>query len=99
VLAWSTCPLAPQFQSTVFSCAEGVAKPDPEIYLRAVRQLSARPATTLFIGDGGDDELTGAERAGLRACRAAWFVKTSAARATRPELTRCADVLSLISAE
>lgn len=97
VLAWSTCPLAHRFQSTVFSCAEGVAKPDPEIYLRAVRRLNAHPATTLFIGDGGDDELVGAERVGLRACRAAWFAKTLPAMVSRPELTGPADALKLIA--
>jgi putative hydrolase of the HAD superfamily len=97
VLAWPTCQLAHRFQSTAFSCAEGIAKPDPEIYLRVVRRLNARPATTLFIGDGGDDELAGAERAGLRAFRAAWFVKRSLAKVTQPELTRCTDALTLIA--
>jgi putative hydrolase of the HAD superfamily len=74
VLAWSTWPLADAFQCTVFSFAEGVAKPDPEIYLRAVHRLGVRPATAMFIGDGGDNELAGAEEAGLRALRATWFL-------------------------
>lgn len=74
VVAWSTWPLAHAFQCTAFSFAEGVAKPDPEIYLRAVDRLGVQPATALFIGDGGDHELEGAEAAGLRAFRAAWFL-------------------------
>jgi putative hydrolase of the HAD superfamily len=37
VLPWSDCSLAPAFQCTAFSCEEGIAKPDPEIYLRAMR--------------------------------------------------------------
>jgi putative hydrolase of the HAD superfamily len=73
VQAWSTCPLAREFQCTGFSFAEGVAKPAPEIYLRAVSQLGAEPETALFIGDGADNEVVGAERAGLRAFRALWF--------------------------
>jgi len=73
VLEWSTCPLARGFQCTLFSFAEGVAKPDPEIYLRATRRLGVEPATAVFIGDGADNELVGAERAGLRAFRALWF--------------------------
>ena len=76
VLAWSDCTLARGFQCTLFSFAEGVAKPDREIYLRATRRLGVEPSTTLFIGDGGDDELVGAEGAGLRACRALWFTST-----------------------
>jgi len=59
----------------MFSCAEHVAKPDPEIYLRALGRLGAKPAEAVYIGDGADDELVGAERAGLRPGRAAWYVR------------------------
>jgi putative hydrolase of the HAD superfamily len=71
VVGWSQCSLAPSFQCTMFSCAEHVAKPDPEIYERALSRLGAEPSTAVYIGDGGDDELAGAERAGLRPARAA----------------------------
>jgi putative hydrolase of the HAD superfamily len=95
VLGWSNCSLANEFSCTVFSCVERVAKPDPEIYQRAIRRLGADPATTVYVGDGGDDELAGAERAGLRAYRAAWFVRNSPQKARWPELTRPTDVLKL----
>jgi putative hydrolase of the HAD superfamily len=98
VLGWPDCSLAPLIQCTVFSCEEGVAKPDPEIYLRAVRRLGARPENTVYIGDGGDHELAGAEEAGLRACRAAWFVPASPDPRPWPELARCVDVLNLVAA-
>ncbi len=88
VLPWSDCSLAPAFQCTAFSCEEGVAKPNPEIYLRAMRRLGSQPQTTLYIGDDGDDELSGAERSGLRAFRAAWFVRHSAQSLPWPELAR-----------
>jgi putative hydrolase of the HAD superfamily len=58
----------------VFSFAVGVVKPDPRIYLNAIEQLGVKPEDALYIGDGGDDELAGAQRAGLRAARADWFV-------------------------
>ena len=74
VLAWPTWPLAHAFQCRVFSFAERVAKPDPEIYLRAVHRLGVQPETAVYIGDGGDNELKGAEEAGLRACQATWFL-------------------------
>lgn len=98
VLPWSDCSLAPAFQCTVFSCEEGVAKPDPEIYLRAVRRLGVQPETTVYIGDGADNELTGAKQAGLRACRAAWFVRNLSQKVAWPELVSCEDVLKLVAA-
>jgi HAD superfamily hydrolase (TIGR01509 family) len=73
VRGWPAWPLAREFQQTVFSCVAGVAKPDPAIYLKAIRGLGIEPDTAVFIGDGGDDELAGAESAGLRAFRADWF--------------------------
>lgn len=98
VLGWPGCSLAPAFQCTAFSCEEGVAKPAPEIYLRAVRRLGARAETTVYIGDGGDNELAGAEEAGLRAYRAAWFAARSPIPLPWPELARCDDVLKLVAA-
>jgi putative hydrolase of the HAD superfamily len=73
VRSWSTWPLACEFQCSVFSCEAGMAKPDPEIYLKATRGLGVEPDDAVFIGDGGDGELVGAGRAGLRAFRADWF--------------------------
>ena len=98
VLGWWHCSLAHEFSCAVFSCAERIAKPDPEIYLRAVSRLAVDPATAVYIGDGGDDELVGAERAGLRAYRAAWFVRNSPQKAGWPELTDHNDVLKLVAA-
>jgi FMN phosphatase YigB (HAD superfamily) len=86
------------FQSVAFSCEEGVAKPDAEIYLRALHRLKVEPGHALYIGDGGDNELAGAEQAGLRAFRAAWFAPSGAGPAAWPEATRCADVLPLVAA-
>ena len=60
----------------MFSCEAGLAKPDPEIYRKAMRELGVEAETTVYVGDGGDDELAGAQRAGLRAFRAEWFVKS-----------------------
>ena len=93
VLPWSGSPFASAFQCTAFSCEEGVAKPTPEIYLRAMHRLGAQPDTTVYIGDGADDELAGAEQAGLRAYRASWFVPTAPQPSAWPELAGPKDVL------
>jgi FMN phosphatase YigB (HAD superfamily) len=57
----------------VFSYAVGFVKPEPGIYLEAAQRLGVDPVNAVFIGDGGDDELAGAERAGLQAAQATWF--------------------------
>lgn len=75
VAAWPRCALSSYFDCTVFSFEAGLAKPDPEIYVEATRRLQVDVSEAWYIGDGADDELSGAERAGLRAFRALWFLK------------------------
>jgi len=65
VEAWPDSPLAPCFDTVLFSCREGVMKPDTEIYLRAARNLSVEPDLCLFVGDGGSYEHDGAREAGM----------------------------------
>jgi putative hydrolase of the HAD superfamily len=73
VEAWPRCPAADCFDTSVFSFEVGAAKPDPHIYLEAMQRLGVDRSNAVFVGDGGDDELLGAERVGLRAAQAAWF--------------------------
>jgi len=63
-----------------------------------MRRLRVQPETIVYIGDGGDNDLTGAEQAGLRAFRATWFVRRSSQDPAWPELTTCGDVLTLVAA-
>ena len=69
VLLWPETPLPPYFDSTVFSCAVGMRKPDPRIYALACDQLGLAPERCLYVGDGDSDELAGAERVGMTALR------------------------------
>lgn len=57
------------FDEIVFSCDEGIAKPDPAIYGRALSRLGLSSDECLFIGDGACQELDGARRAGIRTVR------------------------------
>jgi putative hydrolase of the HAD superfamily len=66
-LLWAETDFAGLFDSTVFSATCGLRKPDPEIYLLACRELEVEPHEALFVGDGANDELAGAERVGMRA--------------------------------
>jgi putative hydrolase of the HAD superfamily len=73
VAGWTGSPLRALFDVTLFSCASGLVKPDPKIYLAACRALGVTPQRALFVGDGADEELEGARAAGLSAFRALWF--------------------------
>jgi putative hydrolase of the HAD superfamily len=64
---WEETPFAGLFDSTVFSCSVGLRKPDPAIYRLALGELGVEPGEALFVGDGANDELAGAERVGMRA--------------------------------
>lgn len=66
VSAWHESPLAPLFHTALFSCHEGVMKPDAEIYLRAARRLGVVPEACVYVGDGGSREHEGARAVGMR---------------------------------
>ncbi|HXF98303.1 MAG TPA: HAD family hydrolase [Gaiellaceae bacterium] len=65
-LVWPETELAPRFHAAVFSARAGVLKPDPRIYRLVCAELGVEPGACLFVGDGANDELAGAERAGMR---------------------------------
>ncbi|MBM0276480.1 HAD family hydrolase [Micromonospora tarensis] len=63
--------VAPLLDVRVFSVQVGRCKPDPTLYLTACQRLGLAPVDCLYVGDGGSQELTGAERAGMTAVRLA----------------------------
>ena len=63
---WDESPLAEFFDAVIFSCNVGIMKPNTEIYKIAMDMLGICPNESIFIGDGGSDELYGAKRAGMR---------------------------------
>lgn len=66
VQAWPASPLAPLFDTTIFSCHCGSMKPDAGIYQEALRELALEPASCLFVGDGGSNEHQGAHALGMK---------------------------------
>lgn len=101
VLAWQDSPLAPCFDSVVFSCRVGYVKPEPEIYLACLNHLGVVPRNALFIGDGGSDELSGARRVGMETVLVThvierlWPERIEKARASAVHVVRdIGDILS-----
>jgi putative hydrolase of the HAD superfamily len=62
---WAETELAGLFDVETFSSDCGLMKPDSEIYLLTAEALGVEPADCLFVGDGANDELRGAEGVGM----------------------------------
>jgi putative hydrolase of the HAD superfamily len=59
--------IRPNMKAIVISEEAGVAKPGPEIFLRALNLLGAQPSETLFVGDSPAADIVGAQSAGIPA--------------------------------
>lgn len=64
-IAWPHLPVARYFDTAVFSCAEGLKKPNPAFFRLVCDRLGVRPADCLYLGDGGSRELSGAAAVGM----------------------------------
>jgi len=58
--------LAELLDGAVFSSEIGVRKPDPRIFVHALRQVDGDVATTTFVGDRLNDDIVGARAVGMR---------------------------------
>jgi putative hydrolase of the HAD superfamily len=65
-LVWDESRFAPLVDVVVFSATAGWMKPDRRIYERTCEELGVEPSECLFVGDGANDELRGAEEVGMR---------------------------------
>jgi putative hydrolase of the HAD superfamily len=57
--------LAPLFDAVLISEAEGVRKPDPQIFERALERCGVRADESMFVGDHPEIDIKGAVAAGL----------------------------------
>jgi len=67
VSLWEETDFHGLFDAEVFSAAVGLRKPDPQIYGIALEKLGVEAKDAMFVGDGANDELGGAERVGMTA--------------------------------
>lgn len=61
-----TLGLAASLDAAAFSCDEGVAKPEPEIYRRALSRLGVAAENALFVGDSAPNDVRAPAALGLR---------------------------------
>jgi len=66
-------PLYSLFDAAMISYEQGISKPDPEIYRRAMQALKVTPEECLYVGDGGSHELQAARSLGMQAIQCTWF--------------------------
>lgn len=63
---WQETPFAPLFDVTTFSAVAKIKKPNPQIYQMTAGELGVACADCLYVGDGGSNELAGADAVGMR---------------------------------
>ncbi|MFP4112870.1 MAG: HAD family hydrolase [Spirochaetota bacterium] len=98
---WPASPLATRFETAVFSCHVGLAKPDPAIFRHCLDRLGIAAGDAVYVGDGGSNEFEGARAVGLTTVCTTEFI-----RQTRPnDVERmsaaadyCVDSLSSLAA-
>jgi putative hydrolase of the HAD superfamily len=80
--------LAPVFDAVLISDAEGVHKPEPEIFRRALERLGVDAAEACYVGNHPEVDVAGAKAAGLKAVwrRDPFFEPPAAADAVIEEL-------------
>jgi putative hydrolase of the HAD superfamily len=65
VAAWPYSTLASLFDAVCFSCDIGYMKPSKEAYSIVLDRLGTPAQSSLYVGDGGSDELVGAKNSGF----------------------------------
>ncbi|MFB3164842.1 HAD family hydrolase [Neobacillus sp. 179-J 1A1 HS] len=54
------------FDTILISQWEGIKKPDPEIFKRALKQLNVSPHQSIFVGDHPDNDVKAAQNVGIK---------------------------------
>jgi putative hydrolase of the HAD superfamily len=75
VMNWNKSPLSNLFDNTVFSYEVGYVKPQSEIYHIGLNKMNTIPEKSVFIGDGGSDELRGAKKIGMKTILSGYFLE------------------------
>ena len=90
--------LSSSFDTILISAAEGISKPDPEIFRRALERLEVDAAESVFVGDHPEVDIRGARSAGMRAI---WRRDSTVSRVVEADATidEVDDLLGLLGLE
>ncbi len=102
----SALGLLDRFHVVAFSEEQGVWKPDPRLFLHALKLAGARPAECLMVGDRLDNDHMPASSVGMATCWIRWPVRAAKgwepddaeARAYRDSLEQTAFRCDAVSA-
>ena len=67
--------LYPYFNASCLSYEEGLQKPDSAIFRRCMERLQVEAEECLYVGDGGSGELEAAQKIGMKAVQAVWYLE------------------------
>jgi putative hydrolase of the HAD superfamily len=84
--------IRPWFEVVIDSHLEGVAKPDPAIFQRALSRLGVAPERAIYAGDLPEIDLVGAHAAGMHAV----LVDALGSYRDQPQLPSVASVAQLV---
>jgi putative hydrolase of the HAD superfamily len=90
--------LSPMFDTILISDAEGISKPNCQIFHRALERLNADSAHAVFVGDHPEVDIAGARAAGMRAI---WRGDPSVSREVEADavIEELGDLLTLLGLE
>jgi HAD superfamily hydrolase (TIGR01509 family) len=77
--------LEPLLDVMVFSEEAGAAKPEPEIFRRALDELAVEPFATMFVGDRLETDVQGAANLGMTTVQALWFAADDSTASVEPD--------------
>ena len=105
IASWQESPLASLFDVALFSCYEGVAKPELAFYRLATQRLGVEPTRCIYAGDGATDEHVGAREMGMSPVLVTWCLERKAPERIPALAQRCdavvrypGDVIKLLEA-
>jgi len=75
VASWEKSPLYALFDDAVFSYEVGYVKPQPQIYEIALKRMNVNLENSVFVGDGGSDEIKAAKQYGLTTIFSEYLLK------------------------
>lgn len=93
--------LYPYFDAVCLSFDERLRKPNPAIFEKCLEKLNVQAEDCLYIGDGGSYELETAERIGMKAVQAVWYLKENTSQPAKrksefKQLEAPLDILNII---